>query len=143
MGKVETEQKRIICGHCSTGTCALLCTLKNGKITHVEPDWETPNNPGPYCQKWKYSVEYIYHKDRPKYPMKRIGKRGEGKWEIITWEQAYNEIAAKLKELIAKYGAETICGFKGTGRISWGQQSFYVGLPIMGSPNVGSGQFQH
>ena len=143
MSEVKTEQKRIICGHCSTGTCALLCTVENGKITKVEPDWEAPNNPGPYCMKWKYSVDYIYHKDRPMYPLKRIGKRGEGKWQRISWEQAFDEIGAKLKEIIAKYGAEAICGFIGTGRVVAGMEPMFSFFSLIGSPNAGSGQVLH
>ncbi len=129
---------RCICGFCSTGSCQLLETVQNGKIVKVEPDWESPFNPGPYCQKWKYSLEYIYNKDRPMYPMKRIGKRGEGKWQIISWEQAVSEIGAKMKEIIAKYGAETTCGFWGTGRaanLGLGLASYFV---LIGSPNFGS-----
>ncbi len=107
---------RCVCGFCSTGSCQLVETVENGKITKVEPDWESPFNPGPYCVKWKYSLEYIYNKDRPMYPIKRIGKRGEGKWQRISWEQATEEISTKVKEIKEKYGGESICGFSGTGR---------------------------
>ncbi len=140
--KIEDPKKydglhRCICGFCSTGSCQLLETVENGKITKVEPDWESPFNPGPYCQKWKYSVEYIYHRDRPMYPLKRIGKRGEGKWQIISWDQAISEIAAKVKEIVAKYGAESVCGISGTGRsanLGLGCAPFHV---LLGSPNFG------
>ncbi len=133
---------RCVCGFCSTGSCQLLETVENGKITKVEPDWESPFNPGPYCQKWKYSVEYIYHKDRPMYPIKRIGKRGEGKWQRISWEQACSEIGAKTKELIAKYGGESLCGFFGTGRaanLGIGLGFFHM---LAGSPNFASAAAQ-
>ena len=143
MSEVKTEVKRTICGFCSTGWCALLETVENGKVTKVEPDWEAPNNPGPYCVKWKYGLDYIYHKDRPMYPLKRVGKRGEGKWQRISWEQAFSEISAKLKEIIAKYGAESICGFTGTGRITGIHGPIIKSFYLMGSPNVGSGQVQH
>ncbi len=147
MSEIEDPKKydgehRCICGFCSTGSCQLLETVKDGKIVKVEPDWESPFNPGPYCQKWKYSVEYIYHKDRPMYPMKRIGKRGEGKWQRISWEQAYSEISSKLKELGEKFGYETICGFHGTGRscgLGIGLAAFHVAI---GSPNYGSAAAQ-
>ncbi len=138
MSETKTETHRCVCGFCSTGSCLLLETVENGKITKIEPDWESPFNPGPYCQKWKYGVEYIYHKDRPMYPMKRIGKRGEGKWQRISWEQAYNEISDKLKEIIARHGGESICGFHGTGRAANLALGLYQLCMLIGSPNWGS-----
>ncbi len=147
--KIETDPMkydgvhRCICGFCSTGTCLLLETVENGKITKVEPDWESPFNPGPYCVKWKYALEYIYHKDRPTYPQKRVGKRGEGKWQRISWEQAFNEIHAKIKEITAKYGAESMCGFFGTGRAAHLGQGMYRYFYLSGSPNIASGQVEH
>ncbi len=145
--KIEDPKKydgvhRCICGFCSTGSCLLLETVENGKITRVEPDWESPFNPGPYCQKWKYSLEYIYNKDRPMFPMKRIGKRGEGKWQIISWEQATDEISAKMKEIISKYGAECTAFYHGTGRaanLGIGMSAFSA---LIGSPNFGSAAAQ-
>ena len=146
--KIEDPKKydgthRCICGFCSTGSCLLLETVENGKIVKVEPDWESPFNPGPYCVKWKYGVEYIYHKDRPMYPLKRIGKRGEGKWQRISWEQAFNEIAAKVKEITAKYGAESICSFMGTGRAMHIGSAMARFTYLAGSPNFASGQAEH
>ena len=47
------------------------------------------------------------------YPLKRAGERGEGKWQRITWEQALDEIAEKLTILKAKYGPETLAGYRG------------------------------
>ncbi len=146
--KVEDPTKydgvhRCICGFCSTGSCLLLETVENGKIIKVEPDWDSPFNPGPYCQKWKYSLEYIYHKDRIMYPLKRVGKRGEGKWLQISWEQAYTEISAKIKEVQAQYGPESLCGFMGTGRSTSAGVPLGQSLVLMGTPNVGSGQVQH
>ncbi len=146
--KIEDPKKydgvhRCICGFCSTGSCLLLETVENGKITKIEPDWDSPMNPGPYCVKWKYGVEYIYHKDRPMYPLKRIGKRGEGKWQRISWEQATDEIGAKVKEIIAKYGGESICCMNGTGRAANLGQGMSMFSLAVGSPNFGSAASQH
>ena len=134
---------RCICGFCSTGSCLLLETVENGKITKVEPDWDSPFNPGPYCVKWKYGVEYIYHKDRPLYPLKRVGKRGEGKWQRISWEQAYDEIGEKIKEIKAKYGPESLCAFIGTGRSQSAAVPMFRMAYSWGTPNVNSGQGIH
>ena len=50
----------------------------------------------------------MYHADRLNYPRKRIGEKGGGKWQTIPWDQAFDEIAAKLAALKQQYGAETL-----------------------------------
>src|SRR3990172_4062099 len=59
------------------------------------------------CARPRAAVEYLYHPDRLKFPLKRTGARGEGKWEQISWEQGLDEVAAKLSQLRQQYGAET------------------------------------
>ena len=53
--------------------------------------------------------------DRLKYPMKRAGKRGEGKWERITWDEAITTITDKWKEYEKKYGKESYAIYWGSG----------------------------
>ena len=50
----------------------------------------------------------VYNPDRLKYPMKRVGKRGEGKFERISWEEAFDTIASNMQRLIKEYGNESI-----------------------------------
>jgi len=87
------------------------------------------------CDRLRMAAEYMYHPDRINYPLKRAGEKGEGKWEVISWEQAFDEIAAKLQELKDKYGAEALAGVKGTHRT----QNFLPRLiNLFGSPNFTS-----
>lgn len=86
------------------------------------------------CPRRAAAKEYIYHTDRLRFPLKRVGERGENKWEQITWEQALDEIAARLKELKGRYGAETLFLTHGTARsTSWTGPRF---MNLFGSPNV-------
>jgi len=98
------------------GGCSALLTVKDGKVTKIEPDPDGPLNRGRMCAKGLSGIEILYHPDRLKYPMRRAGARGEGKWERITWDEAYDEIAENLGRIIKKYGAESICVLQGTGR---------------------------
>jgi len=101
----------------------------------VEADPDYPADIFPLstsCDRKHITAEYMYHPGRINYPLKRAGERGEGKWDVISWEQAFDEIAAKLKELKDKYGAETLAGFKGTAR----NKNFMPRLfNLFGSPN--------
>jgi thiosulfate reductase/polysulfide reductase chain A len=75
----------------------------NGAITRVEGTLDCPENYGTLCAKGASALQMIYNPKRILYPMKRVGERGSGEWQRISWEQAYSEIAAKLTEIIDKY----------------------------------------
>ena len=90
--------------------CALKTIVKDGKIVRTEKACYTgaEENEGYICQKGIMSCRQPYNEKRLKYPLKRVGKRGEGKWERISWDQALDEIAEKLLELKDKYGPESL-----------------------------------
>ena len=90
--------------------CALKTVVKDGKILRTERlDYTGPESEEGYiCQKGVAAARQPYNPDRVQGPMKRVGARGEGKWERISWDQALDEIAAKLLELRDEYGADSV-----------------------------------
>lgn len=98
------------------GGCGVLVHVENGKVVKLEGDPDSPLSRGKICPKGLASIEHLYHPDRIKYPMKRVGERGEGKWERITWDEAYDILCGKIKALQEEYGPETIAVAMGTGR---------------------------
>ena len=72
-------------------------------------------NRGFTCVKGRAQPQVVHHPDRLKYPIRRSGKRGEGKWERISWDEALDNIAEKLTGIRKKYGAESIAVIHGTG----------------------------
>jgi anaerobic selenocysteine-containing dehydrogenase len=111
-------EKKIVCW-ASPGCvhqCGLIATVEDGRLVRLRgnPDYPTPNHGCadrmPHHIKWLYSPEQLLH------PLKRIGERGEDRWEQIPWDQALDEIAAKLAALKEKYGAETLAVHEGTYR---------------------------
>jgi anaerobic selenocysteine-containing dehydrogenase len=90
------------CPHDCPDTCALLVTVEDGVATEVKGDPDHPTTAGVLCTKVARYVERTYHPDRLLYPMRRVGKKGEGKFERITWEQALDEIAARLQPIAAR-----------------------------------------
>jgi thiosulfate reductase / polysulfide reductase chain A len=91
--------------------CAILCHVVDGKFVLVEGNSEAFNNWGKgctsLCSKGNTGPQFMYAPNRLQYPMKRVGAKGEGKLQRITWDEALDTIAAKLKENKAKYGAES------------------------------------
>ncbi len=91
--------------------CGLLCHVKDGKFVKVEANPEAFNNGvaggRSLCAKGHTGTQYVYSPHRLKYPMKRVGEKGAGKFERITWDEALETIAAKLKEAKAQYGPES------------------------------------
>ncbi len=91
--------------------CAILCHVVDGKFVRVEGNPDAFNNWGKgctsLCAKGNTGPQYLYAHNRLQYPMKRTGAKGEGKFQRITWDEALDTIAARLKENKAKYGAES------------------------------------
>lgn len=85
------------------GGCGALVYVKNGKVMRLEGDPECPTNKGRLCPKGRSSIEFVYHPDRLKYPMKRVGKRGEGKWQRITWDEGLDIISSKLNACMQRF----------------------------------------
>ncbi len=92
--------------------CPLRCYTKNGQVIRIETDNTQPDTLGPRqiraCQRGRSMRERIYSPDRLKYPMKRVGKRGEGKFERITWDEAVETIAREWTRIRDTYGNEAI-----------------------------------
>ncbi len=101
---------------CHDGCGVLLYTDKTGKLVKVEGDPDNPFNQGRLCVRCLALPEVTNHPDRLQYPMKRAGERGEDKWERITWDEAFDTIEKKFKEIKEEYGPELVIFAQGTGR---------------------------
>jgi len=88
--------------------CGLLAHVKDGVLTKVEPaDFPDPKYRH-LCARALATVKVVYHPDRLKYPLKRVGERGEGKWQRISWDEALDTIAAKLKDIAEQHGSRSL-----------------------------------
>lgn len=97
---------------CSTfdcgGKCDIRTHIRDGVVTRIStrPD-EALDEQMPImraCIRGRGYRKFVYHPDRLKYPMKRVGKRGEGKFERITWDEATTLIADNIKAITQQYG---------------------------------------
>ena len=75
------------------GGCGQKLYVKDGRLIKVEGDENNPWNQGRACPRVLALTQYAYHPDRIIYPLKRVGKRGEGKFERISWDEALDTVA--------------------------------------------------
>ncbi len=104
-----TEQvETVACYHNCGGRCILGAVVKDGTVVRLVPDptqEESINNPRAIpCLRGRSQIHRVYAPDRIKYPMKRVGKRGEGKFERISWDEALDTIASQMKRIKETYG---------------------------------------
>ncbi len=117
-GKTESDGANIYKSACRMchGGCGLLIYVEDGKVVKIDGDPESPLNKGRICPKGLASIEHLYHPNRLRYPLRRMGKRGEGKWRRISWDEALDSIVKKINEIKDEYGVESIALGTGTGR---------------------------
>ena len=106
---------RSVCRMCH-GTCGTLVHVRNGRVFKVEGNPEAVTNHGTLCVRGLSTTQHQYNPRRLRYPMKRVGERGEGKWERISWDDAYKLLADKVYDTWEKYGKQAIALCGGTGR---------------------------
>src|SRR4030043_206285 len=116
------------------GGCGVLAHIENGKLKKIEGDPDHPWNQGRLCARALAMTQYTYHPSRLTAPLKRVGARGEGKWEEISWEEAFDLIEKRMKIIREEYGPESMIFSMGTGRDigAWICMLAYA----YGSPNV-------
>ena len=107
---------------------------QDGKLVKIEGDPDHPWNQGRICARCSAMTQYVYHPDRLTKPLKRVGERGEGKWEEISWDEALDLIEEKLGKIREDFGPESVIFSMGTGRDigAWICMLAYA----YGSPNV-------
>ncbi len=100
-----------VCPHDCPSQCALQVTVENSRITDVVGDPAHPFTQGVICGKVHDYAERVYGDTRVSTPLRRIGLKGEGRFEPIDWDEALDEIAHRWRRIIAQWGAEALLPF--------------------------------
>ena len=124
-----------ICGLCG-GSCLVDVYCRDGKVIKVEGNKTMPMSNGRVCVKGAALKQALYHPDRLLYPMKRVGERGEGKFERISWEEALQTIADKMTETKEIYGAKSTMIY--VGHPKWFRPQITEFANGYGTPNIGT-----
>jgi thiosulfate reductase/polysulfide reductase chain A len=123
----------ITCCGC-TQQCGLLAEIEDGRVVDLRGDRAHPLSTGYICPKGKDATELAYHPDRILQPLRRVGPRGSGRWETVGWDDALDDIAARIADITQRDGARALAYSYGTFRGGdWGIGERF--LNRHGSPN--------
>lgn len=125
--EAEAKEAEKIISTCSINNCGGRCVIKahvkDGVVVRVSTDTHESGDPSApplrACVRGRNYRSMLYHPDRLKYPLKRVGKRGEGKFKRISWDEAIDTIASEVKRIGEQYGPESRFVNYASGQ-SWG-----------------------
>ncbi|WP_425804378.1 molybdopterin-dependent oxidoreductase [Desulfitobacterium sp. Sab5] len=114
-GKVQaapTTEEKVVRTACNPecNHCGYMVHVRNGRAVRIKPDPKFYLRP---CLRGYSRLQWTYHPDRLKYPFKRVGERGEGKWERISWDEALDLVAKNLDSIRSKYGPQSVLFYGG------------------------------
>lgn len=128
-----------VCGMCGPGGpgggCGIYAFTKNGRFVRVAGMDESPNNRGALCAKAHAAPQWVYSEDRLTHPLRRIGKKGTGKFERIGWDEAVAQVADTLLRQKERYGPESL-GILSPAKRSYSDLLQRLAV-VHGSPNYG------
>ncbi len=116
------------------GGCGVLITVRDNRVLRIEGDPESPVSRGTMCAMGLAYREVVHHSDRLTHPMRRVGPKGSGRWERITWDEALDAITGRLDAIRRESGAEAVAVVQGTGRDY--AEFLYRFANAFGTPNV-------
>src|SRR5450759_2981727 len=112
---IERKIVKAACPHDCPDTCGMHISVENGVAVKVEGAKDMPFTQGTLCTKVARYLDRTYSKDRVLHPMKRVGAKGEGRFERISWDEALDTIAAKFKQIAAVEPQSILpCSYAGT-----------------------------
>jgi len=91
--------------------CSLEVTTENGRVASIDGSRINPLTEGFICAKVREFPRRVYGPDRLLHPMRRVGPKGEGRFERISWDEAAGTIAANFRTIVEKHGGEAILPF--------------------------------
>jgi anaerobic selenocysteine-containing dehydrogenase len=108
----DEKVKKGLCGICPSG-CGVDIVMEGERLHQIKPMKDHPL--GIVCTRGVHAEEVIYSPDRLRFPMKRIGNRGEGKLERVSWEEAFDLSSKLIKNVAKRYGPEAMAIYSGRG----------------------------
>ncbi len=137
MPDTASEIKRAVCTVCDIA-CQLEVHVADGAVQKITP----PSNPvvkDNFCLKGVQAHKLYARPERITEPLKRVGERGEGKWETVSWEEAMDDIALKLRAVIDEHGPEAFAVSTSNWNTSVESGMGRRVMNLLGSPNWVSG----
>lgn len=114
----DTRLIRTVCDpNChASPRCGITAQVENGRIVKIEPGaFPLPEYDRRVCAMGMARLEYQYHEDRLRFPLRRVGERGQGRWQRMSWDEAFDLLAERLRKLAEQYGPRSLAFFTGSG----------------------------
>ncbi len=128
---MSSQRVYSICGMCSV-RCPIQVEVQNGEIQFIQGNTNIPAMKGALCPRGSAGKTLILDSERPQTPLIREGARGEGKWRSVSWEEAFDFAADRMKQISSEYGGKSIAFSDRGGPFQDLHKAFVRGL---GSPN--------
>lgn len=134
------DTKTVVGGVCEMcfWRCQLVGKIRDGRLLKLEGNPKSIDNGLSLCARGNGGVSMLYDPDRLKYPLKNVGKRGEPKWERISWAEALDICGSKLKAIVDQHGAKSIAIFPHGSSARYPMDFFER---TVGTPNVSEASF--
>ena len=120
--------KKTICPLDCPDTCGMLATVEEDKVVSLTGDPDHPYTRGFICRKMRGYPDRLYSSHRILYPQKRVGRKGEGHFKRISWDEAWNYMVPRMQEIINNYGGTSILPFSYAGNM--GVVNRFAGFPL-------------
>jgi anaerobic selenocysteine-containing dehydrogenase len=114
-GETGRRVLKVVCPHDCPDTCVMAVTVEDGRAVALGGDPDHPFTQGFLCVKVNQYLDRVYSPDRLLHPMKRVGRKGEGRFERITWDEALDVIASRFRDTIAAHGPQAILPYSYAG----------------------------
>ena len=116
MSVVNSAVRPAVCPLDCPDTCSLSVTVQDDKITKIRGSRANPYTDNAICSKVaRFYPDFVHGEQRLKYPLQRVGPRGSGEYQRISWEQALDLVHERFSKAIAEYGPESVLGFNYAG----------------------------
>lgn len=128
MSKNTYEMIRTTCPLDCPDSCGLIACVSKGRIVSLKGDPDHPYSRGVICRKMRNYPERFYSQQRISHPLIRQGKKGDGKFGRITWDEAYDILVRRIVDVRTRYGGEAILPFAYAGNM--GAVNRFAGYPL-------------
>ena len=119
MATVPSEPRvhKVVCPHDCPDTCVMTVRVEDGRAVEIGGDTDHRFTQGFLCAKVNRYLERVYSPDRVLHPLRRVGRKGEGRFKRVTWDEALREIADRFQRVIAEHGPQAILPYSYAGNM--------------------------
>jgi len=111
------RQLKVVCPHDCPDTCVMTVDVEDGRAVAIGGDPGHRFTRGFLCAKVNHYLERVYSPERVLHPMKRVGRKGEGRFQRITWDEALDSVAGRLREIAATSGPQAVMPYSYAGNM--------------------------